>query len=75
MALLDWVMDPLAGFNFPPEVQERADHLADRATEGLLSDEERAEYEALIEAADFIAILKLKALNRLDRDRGQTPHT
>jgi hypothetical protein len=42
-------------------VQERIDTLAERANEGALSDSERSEYEALINAADFISILKLKA--------------
>ncbi len=41
--------------------QERIDILAERANEGLLSDDERSEYEALINAADFVSILKLKA--------------
>jgi hypothetical protein len=46
-------------------VQERVDTLAELANEGLLSDDERAEYEALINAEDIVAILKLKARNRL----------
>jgi len=46
-------------------IQERVDALAERANEGLLSDDERAEYEALINAEDFWAILKLKARSRL----------
>jgi hypothetical protein len=46
-------------------VQERVDTLAERANEGLLSDDERAEYEALINAEDFVAILKLKARSQL----------
>jgi hypothetical protein len=41
------------------------DTLAELANEGLLSDDERAEYEALINAEDIVAILKLKARNRL----------
>jgi len=45
---------------FPP-VQERIDALAERANDGELSDSERSEYEALINASDFISILKLKA--------------
>ena len=44
-----------------PPVEERIDTLAKRANEGLLTNDERAEYEALINAADFISILKLKA--------------
>ena len=35
------------------------------ANEGLLTDDERAEYEALINAANFISILKLKARQHL----------
>ena len=46
-------------------VQERIDALAERANEGMLSDDERLEYEALINAADFISILKLKARRQL----------
>lgn len=44
-----------------PPVQERIDLLAVRANEGTLDENERAEYEALINASDFISILKLKA--------------
>ena len=47
-------------------VQERIDILADRANEGTLTDGERSEYEALVNAADFISILKLKARQHLD---------
>jgi hypothetical protein len=48
-----------------PLVQERIDALAEQANEGSLTDEERTEYEALINAADFISILKLKAHQHL----------
>lgn len=76
-ASLDQFLDPLSScldaesarrviaLNVPPAVQERVDTLAERANEGLLSDDERAEYEALINAEDFVAILKLKAQSRL----------
>jgi len=49
-----------------PPVQERIDTLAERANEGTLSDSERSEYDALINAADFISILKFKARQHLD---------
>jgi hypothetical protein len=49
-----------------PPVQERIDTLAERANEGILTETERSEYEALINAADFISILKLKARHLLD---------
>lgn len=47
-------------------VQQYIDALAERANDGTLSDSERSEYEALINAADFISILKLKARHQLD---------
>jgi uncharacterized protein YnzC (UPF0291/DUF896 family) len=46
-------------------VQQRIDALAERANEGVLTSDESAEYEALINAADFISILKLKARQNL----------
>ena len=42
-------------------VQSRIDELAARANEGELTEDERDEYEALVNAADFISVLKLKA--------------
>ena len=38
--------------------QERVDILAELANEGCLTEQERAEYKALIDAADLVAILK-----------------
>ena len=46
-------------------VQEHIDLLARGANEGSLTDAERHEYESLINAADFISILKLKARQQL----------
>jgi hypothetical protein len=75
---LDVLLDPLsrcldaesaqrvAEFHIDPAVQARIDGLAERANEGALSEEGRAEYEALINAADFIAILKRKARRYLN---------
>jgi hypothetical protein len=51
----------IVDFHIDAAVQERIDALAARATEGTLTDPERSEYEALINTADFISILKLKA--------------
>jgi len=59
----------LVEFRVDPPVQERIDRLGERANEGDLSADERDEYEALINAADFISILKLKARRHL----GQIP--
>lgn len=55
----------VAEFRIDPDVQARIDFLAELANEGSLNDEERDEYESLVNAADFISILKLKAKRRL----------
>jgi hypothetical protein len=75
---LDGLLDPLsrcldaesaqrvAEFRVDPAVQARIDTLAQRANDGVLSQEERAEYEAFINAADFISIIKLKVRRQLN---------
>ena len=72
-SILDRMLDPLSRCldaesarrviecQVDPVVQDRIEVLAERANEGLLTQAERAEYEAYINADDFIAILKLKA--------------
>ncbi len=81
-ALLDELLDPLSrcldaesarrvsDLRVSALVQERIDVLAELANEGKLNVEERAEYEALINAADFISILQLKARQHLAPNRG-----
>ena len=76
--VLDGLLDPLSRcldaesarrvmqLRVDPAVQLRIDALAERANNGALSVDERAEYEAYINASDFIAILKLKARRHLD---------
>lgn len=51
----------LAAMRARPEEQARIDELADKANEGVLTAEERAEYAAYIEAIDIISILQAKA--------------
>ena len=51
----------LVEIEFDPVVQEQVSVLAAKANEGLLTNEERAAYDAYINTDDFIAILKLKA--------------
>lgn len=75
--LLDELLDPLSRclneesarrvieLRVSVPVQDRVDALAARANDGALSEEERDEYEALVNAADFISILKLKAREHL----------
>jgi len=77
-SILDQMLDPLsrcldaesakrvAELRIDPAVQARVDVLAERANEGLLTPDERAEYEAYINADDLIAILKMKASRFLE---------
>jgi hypothetical protein len=50
-------------------VQARVDLLAERANEGLLTAEERSEYEAFINASDLFTTLQLKALRHATSDQ------
>jgi hypothetical protein len=45
--------------------QNRIDYLADRANEGLLTDEERDEYVGYLHAIDVISVLQAKARSQL----------
>lgn len=49
-----------------PQVQARIEELADKCTEGMLSPEERTEYEAFVHAIDFIAVLQAQAREVLE---------
>ena len=71
--ILDRLLDPVGRSLTPdaarqlvelradPIAQQRMDELADRCNEGLLTPDERAEYEAYVAAATLIAILQAKA--------------
>ena len=72
-SVLDRFLDPLADCSTPdvaqrivdqrpdPATQGRVDELAVRANEGILTADERLEYEEYVESIDFIGILKAKA--------------
>jgi hypothetical protein len=51
----------LVELHVPETVQERMNHFAELANEGLLTTDQREEYQALINAADIVSILKIKA--------------
>jgi hypothetical protein len=55
----------VAEFRVGPVVEEKIRVLAERANEGLLNEDERADYEAIINTADIISILKLKTQRHL----------
>ena len=55
----------MAEFRVAPNVEEKIRVLAEKANEGLLNEDERADYEAIIKTTDIISILKLKAAGHL----------
>ena len=75
---MDRVLDPLAAclnreaalsileLRIDPEIQARVEVLAERANEGTLTPDERAEYLSYVEAADVLAIFKVKAKHHLE---------
>ncbi len=62
----------IVAFQIEPIVQKRVSLLAKRANSDLLTANERAEYEAYIDTANFIAILKLKVQHQLKADRNNS---
>ncbi len=80
--VLDDLLDPLSRcldeestrrvteFRVAPPVEERIRVLAERANEGLLTAAEQAEYETIVNVADFISILRLKAERNLKSNSG-----
>ena len=48
-------------FRPDPRLRARIEELAQKSTEGLLSDEEHAEYEGYVRANKFVAILQRQA--------------
>ncbi len=51
-------------------IQQGISVLAERANEGVLTEDERAEYEAIVNTADFVSILKLDARRILQPNDG-----
>jgi hypothetical protein len=48
--------------------QQRVEELADRNTEGLLTEDERSEYQSLVAAAEIVAVLQAKAMIKISSD-------
>ena len=78
--ILDEVLEPVArcftpavarqilGLRADPALQTRLDALAAKANEGELTEHDREQYEAYVEAIDLIAILQAKARKILDEN-------
>ncbi|MEO1528974.1 MAG: hypothetical protein AAFX06_26430 [Planctomycetota bacterium] len=51
-------------------MQSRIDELAAKANEGLLTEDERREYDTYVEAMDVIALLRVKSMKKVNGDAG-----
>lgn len=77
LTYIDGFLDPLAeclddasalrllNLKIDPQAEARLEVLAAGANEGTLTGEEMNEYGSLIDAADFVEILKMKVARRL----------
>ncbi len=54
-------LNAILKFRPSPELQSRIEALAEKSTEGELSDAERSEYEGYVRANKFVAILQRQA--------------
>lgn len=63
-ALPAGAVDAISAWRHDPQILARLDDLSERATEGLLDPEERAEYETFINFADLLAALQIRARHR-----------
>jgi hypothetical protein len=57
----------LVEFRFDAATQTRVAELADKANEGLLTDDERMEYAQFVEMGDLVGILQARARKVLRR--------
>jgi len=53
--------EAVIGFQADPELQERIEALAEKSTEGQLTEAERSEYAGYVRANKFVAILQQHA--------------
>ena len=58
--------DAIIGFSGDAELQARIEELAQKSTEGELTEDERAEYAGYVRANKFVAILKRQAQHLAD---------
>ncbi len=55
------VAERMANLRATPRVQEKLDEFAEKSSEGILTADERSEYEACLRAINFISLLQMKA--------------
>jgi hypothetical protein len=65
-APVEWV-ESVSDLRLPPRADARLQQLMDSNTEGLLTEAERAELEALVELSEQLSLVRAQALHLLGR--------
>src|SRR5258707_15809850 len=65
-APVDWV-ESVGNLRLPPKADHRMQELMDRNNEGLLSNGERDELEALVELSEQLSLVRAEALQMLGK--------
>jgi hypothetical protein len=65
-APVEWV-ESVSDLRLPPRADARLQQLMDRNTEGLLTQAEYAEFEALVELSEQLSLVRAQALHLLGR--------
>lgn len=65
-APLEWV-ETVGNLRLPPRADQRLQALMDRNNEGLLTETEHAELEALVELSERLSLVRAGALHLLGR--------
>ena len=65
-APIDWV-ESVSELKLPPKADRRLQELMDRNTEGLLTEQERADLESLVEVSERLSLVRAEALHLLGR--------
>ena len=61
------LVEAFAEFRLSPKMDQRLQELMDRNSNGLLTEPERVELEALVEMSESISLLRARALHLLGR--------
>lgn len=65
-APLEWV-ESVGNLRLPPKADQRLQELMDRNNEGLLTDDDRADLESLVELSERLSLVRAEALHLLGR--------
>ena len=68
-APVDWI-ESVGKLCFPAKTDQRLQYLMERNNDGLLTDGERAELEALAELSERISLVRAEALRMLGKQPG-----